>query len=167
MLSPKPISKASKSFSHGTKEADASSELKFITELGRSLLVTVHPKKVASRVAEAICRETRASVCAVVVELEQIGLVSGIVTAAGAEGKQDIVHRRRFEKWLGILPAQVSVWTENTAEFFLNEDFHEFEYVSPLHINGEVKGAVIVAFKSKKDCGETAKRLVDAATQMA
>lgn len=167
MFAPKPINKASKSFSHGTKDVEASSELKFITELGRSLLVTVHPKKVASRVAEAICRETRAVVCAVVVELEQIGLVSGIYASAGAAGKQNILHRRHFEKWLEILPAQVSVWTENRTEFFLNEDFHKFEYVSPLHINGEVKGAVIVGFEGKKDCGETAKRLIDAATQMA
>lgn len=167
MLSPKPINKASKPFSLTAKESEASSELKFITELGRSLLVTVHPKKVAARVAEAICGETRARVCAVVVELEQIGLVSGIFTCGSIEEKQDILYRRRFEKWLEILPAQVSVWTENASEFFLNESVHEFEYVSPLHINGEVKGAVIVGFAAKKDCGETAKRLIDAATQMA
>jgi len=33
---------------------DASAELKFISDLGRSLLFTVHPKKVASRVSSAI-----------------------------------------------------------------------------------------------------------------
>jgi two-component system NtrC family sensor kinase len=167
MLSPEPIKKASKSFSALTKETDASSELKFITELGRSLLVTVHPKKVASRVAEAICRETRAETCLVVVELEQIGLVSGTFLRSNEEAKQNILHRRRFEKWLEVLPPQVSVWTESNAEFLLKDDAHEFEYVSPLHINGEVKGAVIVAFNDKNDCSETAKRLIDAATQMA
>ena len=167
MLAPKQISKASKSFSLAAKETDASSELKFITELGRSLLVTVHPKKVASRVAEAICRETRAETCVVVVELEQIGLVSGTFASSGTGEKQNVLHKKRFEKWLEILPPQVSVWTENRAEFFLKDEAHEFEYVSPLHINGEVKGAVIVAFETKKDCSETAKRLVDAATQMA
>jgi len=167
MLAPKQIKKTSKSFSAMTKETDASSQLKFITELGRSLLVTVHPKKVASRVAEAICRETRAENCAVVVELEQIGLVSGTFAFKDAKAKQNILHKRRFEKWLGILPPQVSFWTENEAEFLLKEKAHEFEYVSPLHINGEVKGAVIVGFEGKKDCSEKAKRLVDAATQMA
>ena len=166
MLSPKPINKASKSFSLSTRETDASSELKFITELGRSLLVTVHPKKVASRVAESICRETRAEIAVVVVELEQIGLVSGTFAFRAEPAKQDILHKKRFEKWLEILPAQISVWSENSAEFFLSEDSHEFEYVSPLHINGEVKGAVIVAFQEKKDCSETSKRLIDAATQM-
>jgi two-component system, NtrC family, sensor kinase len=166
MLSPKPINKASKSFSLTTREPDASSELKFITELGRSLLVTVHPKKVASRVAEAICRETRAGICVVVVELEQIGLVSGTFTFDNAGAKQDILNKKRFEKWLEILPPQVSVWTQSDAEYLLKDEVHEFEYVSPLHINGDVKGAVIVAFKAKKDCSETSKRLIDAATQM-
>src|SRR5215213_42631 len=167
MLAPKQISKASKSFSLAAKETDASSELKFITELGRSLLVTVHPKKVASRVAEAVCRETRAETCVVVVELEQIGLVSGTFARSGMEAKQNVLHRKRFEKWLELLPPQVSVWTESDEEHLLKDDAHEFEYVSPLHINGEVKGAVIVAFGAKKDCSETAKRLIDAATQMA
>jgi two-component system, NtrC family, sensor kinase len=166
MLSPKPINKASKSFSLTTREPDASSELKFITELGRSLLVTVHPKKVASRVAEAICRETRAETAVVVVELEQIGLVSGTFAFEKADARQDSLHRKRFEKWLQILPPQVSIWTENNKEFLLRDAAHGAEYVSPLHINGDVKGAVIVGFKAKKDCSETAKRLIDAATQM-
>ena len=112
MLSPKPINKASKSFSFTTKDPDASAELKFITDLGRSLLVTVHPKKVASRVAEAICRETRSENCAVVVELEQIGLVSGTFVSENMGAKRDILQRRRFEKWLELLPPQVSVWTD-------------------------------------------------------
>jgi two-component system, NtrC family, sensor kinase len=51
--------------------------------------------------------------------------------------------------------------------FFLKNDSHEYEYLSPLHINGEVKGAVIVGFGAKKSCTETAKRLIDAAAQMA
>jgi len=167
MLAPKQIKKASKSFSARTQETDASSELKFITELGRSLLVTVHPKKVASRVAEAVCRQTRAKTCVVVVELEQIGLVSGTFACENGEARQNILHKRRFEKWLGILPPQISVWAEKDAEFLLKDKAHEFEYVSPLHINGEVKGALIVGFAEGKDCSETAKRLIDAATQMA
>ena len=43
---------------------DASAELKFISDLGRSLLFTVHPKKVASRVSSAIQHEADAEVCA-------------------------------------------------------------------------------------------------------
>jgi two-component system, NtrC family, sensor kinase len=167
MLSPKQTKKAPDSFPSLRKEKDASTELKFITELGRSLLVTVHPKKVAARVAEAICLEIRAKSCVVVVELEQIGLVSSTFASENNECGQNFLHKRKFKKWLGFMPPQISVWTENEAEFFLKNKDHEFEYISPLHINGEVKGAVIVGFERKVDCRETSKRLIDAATQMA
>ncbi len=167
MLAPKTIKSASKSFSAVRKETDALSNLKFITELGRSLLVTVHPKKVASRVAEAICLETRAKTCAVVVELEQIGLVSSTFASENSETKQNFLHYRKFKKWLEFLPPQISVWTETEAKFLLKDKTHGFEYVSPLHINGVVKGAVVVGFAAKKDCSEIAKRLIDAAAQMA
>ncbi len=58
------------------QNTNPASELKFITELGRSLLFTVHPKKVALRVAKAIRQEIGAEICAVIVELEHFGLVS-------------------------------------------------------------------------------------------
>jgi two-component system, NtrC family, sensor kinase len=167
MLSPKQTKKAPDSFPSLRKEKDASTELKFITELGRSLLVTVHPKKVAARVAEAICLKTRAKSCVVVVELEQIGLVSSTFASENNECSRNFLHKRKFKKWLEFMPPQISVWTENDTEFFLKDDNHEFEYISPLHINGEVKGAVIVGFERKVDCRETSKRLIDAAVQMA
>ena len=167
MLAPKTIKSASKTFSAGRKETDALSNLKFITELGRSLLVTVHPKKVASRVAEAICFETRAKTCAVVVELDQIGLVSSTFASENSETKQNFLHYRKFKKWLEFLPPQISVWTETEEKFLLKDKTHGFEYVSPLHINGAVKGAVVVGFVAKKDCSEIAKRLIDAAAKMA
>lgn len=167
MLAPKRIQKASKPLSSLAKDGDASSELKFITELGRRLNETVHPKKVASRVAESLCRETGAAACIVVVEIEQIGLVSGGFTSADANENQNLLHKRRLNKWLEILPPHVSFWVEEAQEFFLKSKDHNFEYVAPLHIHGAVKGAVIVAFKTKKDCTETRKRLIDAATQMA
>ena len=55
---------------------DTSNELRFISELGRSLLFTVHPKKVASRVAEAILNGVDASTCVFVAELDSIGLIT-------------------------------------------------------------------------------------------
>ena len=55
---------------------DASAELRFISDLGRSLLFTVHPKKVANRVSSAIQHTTGADICALVVELENIGVIS-------------------------------------------------------------------------------------------
>ena len=160
------MKKASKSLSVVKAESDDARHLKFITELGRRLLFSVHPKKVASRVAEALGAETGARLCAVVVELEHIGWVSGIY-GARENDRQNFLQKRKFEKWLELLPPQISVWTDNEKEFLLKKGAHGFEYVSPLHINGEVRGAVVVGFDEKRDCPESTRRLIDAATQMA
>lgn len=173
MLAPKQIkSKPDASASARRENIQPSSssarELKFIAELGRSLLFTVHPKKVALRVAEAIQREVGAAICAFAVELEQIGFINCAFTDEEAtETRGEFLQKERFKKWLAFLPAQISTFEENTGGFFLEGARHELEYVSPLHINGEVKGALIVGFANKKDCTEPAQRLIDAATQMA
>jgi two-component system NtrC family sensor kinase len=175
MLAPKRIKiksetyASAKSGAENSKSASSSRELKFIAELGRSLLFTVHPKKVALRVAEAVRAETNGKVCAMVVELEQIGLISCAFTAAG-EIKTNFLQKARFQKWLEFLPPQISTYKESDEEFLLRAASnapHDFEYVSPLHINGEVKGALIVGFEKKQNCTEAAQRLIDAATQMA
>ena len=152
-------------FSSERKSPDSSRELKFITELGRSLLVTVHPKKVVSRVAEAIQKELGAEICAVAAGLEHIGLVS-CAYAAGVP-KQNFLHKAKFQKWLEFMPPQISFLKENEKEFLLKSKSHALEYVSPLHINGEVKGALIVGFRTRQSCTDSAKRVIDAATQMA
>ncbi|MDQ3747565.1 MAG: hypothetical protein M3367_00915 [Acidobacteriota bacterium] len=50
-LAPRRIKRETESFSTARMNTDSSCELKLITELGRSLLFTVPPKKVALRVA--------------------------------------------------------------------------------------------------------------------
>jgi two-component system, NtrC family, sensor kinase len=165
MLAPKPSSKKTETFSPN-QNTDASLELKFIAELGRSLLFTFHPKKVASRVAEVLRREVGAEVCALVVELESVGFVCSGFDKHDRE-LTDFLRKPRFRKWLDFLPPQVSVCSDNEEEFLLTGETHKFEYVSPLHIGGEVRGAVVVGFAERGDCGETARRLIDAATQMA
>jgi two-component system NtrC family sensor kinase len=167
MLVPKKIKETAPAFSPRQKNVNSSPELKFITDLGRKLLFTVHPKKVASRVSESVQSEVGAEACAVIVELESVGFVSSAFDSEGMEKTNNFLQKRRFKKWLGILPPQVSVWSEDDNKFLLSGKSHAFEYVSPLHINGEVKGAVVVSFQKKQDCTETAKRLIDAATQMA
>lgn len=160
------LAKNTKVFSPQLIKQDPPSELRFITGLGRSLLSTVHPKKVASRVAEALQRETRAVGCLFVVELEQIGFV---VSAVNSEGKEDIklLDRKRFKRWIDILPPQISIWVEDEKHFLLKEKNHEFEYISPLHINGKVCGAIVVGFAKKQDCSENTRRMIDASAQMA
>ncbi len=146
--------------------ADPSDELRFISDLGRSLLFTVHPKKVASRVARAIQTGVEANVCAFVAELENIGVVSCAVDSKG-ELMTGFFDKGKFEKWLEFLPPQVGYCEEDSTEFLLTEATHAVEYVSPLHINGEIKGAIIAGFTDKDDFTESKGRLIEAATLMA
>ena len=80
---------------------DLADELKIISDLGRSLLFTVHPKKVANRVAEAILEGVNAEVCAFVVEVENIGLVKSAVNRDGTV-QSKFLSKSRFEKWLKL-----------------------------------------------------------------
>ena len=166
MLSAKEIKTGRSAFSSENKYVNSDSELKFITELGRRLLVRIHPKKVAEQVAVAIQSAVKMPVCALVVELENIGLVS---FAVGFENQTivDFLHRQKFKKRLEFLPPQISDSTDDTEKFLLKEKAHTFEYVSPLQVNGKVKGAIIAGFNKKHDCGEKVKQLIDAAAQMA
>ena len=128
---------------HADDKLDA---LKFISELGRSLLITVHPKKVASRVAEAVRSAVETDVCAFVAELENIGLIS---CAFNAEGELDtgFLRRERLDKWLAFMPPQIAYAEQEESEFLVNGD-HKFEYISPLHINGEIRGAIVIGFRA-------------------
>jgi two-component system NtrC family sensor kinase len=150
----------------GENPGAASEELKFISDLGRSLLFSVHPKKVAARVAEAICGGVGAAGCIFVAELKNIGLISCAVNEQG-EVLQGSLNKQRFEKWLEFLPPQVSYQQENDKEFLLKGKGHTLEYVSPLHINGAIKGAIVTAFAEQDDFNDSKAALIDAATQMA
>jgi two-component system NtrC family sensor kinase len=145
---------------------DASVELKFIADLGRSLLFTVHPKKVAERITDAIRRETGAMVCAMITELDHFGLVSACSITDPTSDESVILRRDRLRRWVEVLPPQVCVWSERSEDFFLDGDGHAFEFVAPLHINGNVRGAIIVGFDSPEDCPENSRRLIEAAAQM-
>jgi two-component system, NtrC family, sensor kinase len=141
-------------------------ELRFISELGRSLLFTVHPRKVACRVADAIQSGVEAELCVFVAELENIGVVSCAFDQKG-EIVSEFLDRGRFEKWLDLLPPQVGYTEDKKANFLLSGSMHGMEYVSPLHINGEIKGAIIVGFAKKTDFHEAKGSLIDTATQLA
>ncbi|MFN3420078.1 MAG: two-component system sensor histidine kinase NtrB [Pyrinomonadaceae bacterium] len=165
-----PLQSAAKPYTRSTQltasTGDAAAEIRFISDLGRSLLFTVHPKKVACRVADAIQNGVGAELCAFVAELENIGIISCAFDKKG-EIVSDFLNRTQLEKWLDLLPPQIGYLEENKGSFLLTGDMHSAEYVSPLHINGEVKGAIVVGFANKTDFSEGKASLIDAATQMA
>jgi len=166
MLTSLPPKKPESARSATAQPDDALSELRFISDLGRSLLVTVHPKKVASRVAEAILDGVDALACVFVAELDTIGLITSASTANG-ESDESLLRRERFEKWFGFMPPQIGYLEIDRSEFLIDGSEHEYEYVSPLHIDGEIKGALITAFVSSDDFSERKGRLIEAATQLA
>lgn len=165
MPRPSAANSTSTDLPHG-RNADPLSDLKFISDLGRKLLFTVHPKKVASRVADAVQSGVGAQGCLFAAELDNIGVVSCAFDTRG-EVLTGFLNRSRFEKWLELLPPQVGHGQESREEFLLDGVEHNFEYVSPLHINGKIRGALVVAFDSPSDLTEAKGRLIDAATQMA
>ncbi len=165
MPTPAKIKNVFRPLPSGGGALDSANELKFITDLGRCLLHTVHPKKVAMRVAEALQAYLDSEICAVVVEIHNIGLISS--AAGNGQPADDYLNKPQFERWLELLPPQMSYLQEDNQVFLLKNGSHEAEYVSPLHVNGEVKGAIIVGIKQKEYFSESKMRLVDAATQMA
>ena len=145
---------------------DNSNELRFISELGRSLLFTVHPKKVASRVAEAILNGVDAATCVFVAELDNIGLITCEMGRDG-EIEDGLLRREKFEKWLSFMPPQIGYSEADASEFMMAGSEHGCEYISPLHINGNIRGAIIVGFETEEEFTDRKIRLIEAATQMA
>ena len=139
--------------------------LAFISELGRSLLFAVHPKKIAARAAEGIVEEFGVDLCVVAVELDHFGLVCA---AFDLEGELDTrgLKRDKLRNWINLLPSKVPFVAESKSEFFFGKKKHDFEYVAPMHINGEVQGAVILGYSEDRHLDEVSQKLIDAATQM-
>lgn len=166
MLSTENPGKGTGRVPHNELPAESGAGMRFISELGRSLLKTVHPKKVANCVAASLLSGVGAHSCAVAVKLHHIGLVCTVISESDDDSCGDF-NKDRFSKWLTLLPSQVSFASGSPTKFFLGGDRHGFEYVSPIHIEGEVKGAVIVGFASESDCSKEVAQMIDAATQMA
>ena len=166
MLISSPPKKGVRPAHSDTPTNDAANDLRFVSDLGRSLLFIVHPKKVANRVADALLEGVGASACVFAAELQSIGLISSSATAGLKDGT-DLLMRNRFEKWLAFMPPQIGYCEEEKSEFMIAGDGHAAEYVCPLHIDGMIKGAIVTAFLDRADITEQNSRLIDAATQMA
>lgn len=158
-----PQTRNARALSTAVPAEDTANELKFISELGRSLLFTVHPKKAASRVASALQQRVDAVVCVFVAELENIGLISCAFDRNGESDEK--MDRAKIEKWLKFMPPQVGHRQDDADEFLLKGS-HACEYISPLRINSEIRGAIIMAFEDGAAADSSA-RLIEAATQMA
>ncbi|MEP6705992.1 MAG: response regulator [Pyrinomonadaceae bacterium] len=141
-------------------------ELRFLADLGRGLLRALEPGQVVRRVAGATYEAIGTSLCAAIVETEGKTAVCVFDREGSAEGLP-LIHEKRYTIWLASAAAAVAARIVERNEFLLLDDAHAVEYVVPIRFGGRTKGALIVAFDSPEDCGETECRLVDAAAQQA
>jgi two-component system NtrC family sensor kinase len=79
----------------------------------------------------------------------------------------EFLNRERFDRWLDFLPPQIGYTAGSKEDFLLASPEHELEYISPLHIDGHVRGAIVTGFASKNGFTERTERIVDAAAQVA
>ncbi len=140
-------------------------ELMFLADLGRSLLRTLEPEQVVRRVAGATYEGTDAVLCAVAANLYETGSAVCVFDREGsAEGPQSL-NMKRLESWLSTPYSLSSIFIDNRDDFFLRDEKHAVEYVSPLYFGGRAQGALIVGFDRAEACTESVRRLVDAAAQ--
>jgi two-component system, NtrC family, sensor kinase len=137
--------------------------LKLLSNFGKSLITQRSAGNVLKHIAESIAEITRGSFCAVFVYSEKIQKFGTDLTFSD---KTDLIKPNQIESWFNFLPTEVSAWQEDIAEFFVSGN-HQAEYVSPLILNGKVKGAIIVAFDKKTECDETKEQLIITAVQLA
>jgi two-component system NtrC family sensor kinase len=150
--------------------AGSNRELAFVADLGRGLLVALEPVQVVRRVAGMTYEATSAALCGAIIETEISAgareLVACVFDREGSAEDIALVADDRLRRWLATQPP-AAVLLENNAEFFLRDAGHRAEYVAPLRFGGRTAGALVVAFDSAADCGETEARLIDAAAQQA
>ena len=140
-------------------------ELMFLADLGRDLLRALEPEQIVRRVAGATYEGTAAVLCAVAVNVHEMGGAVCVFDREGSAEGEAHLHMDRLETWLDTPQSLSSIFFDKRDEFFLRDQKHIVEYVAPLCFGGRAQGALIVGFDRDEDCTESIRRLVDAAAQ--
>src|ERR1044072_6133308 len=140
-------------------------ELRFLSDIGRGLLRALEPEQLVRRVAGATYDALDASLCAAYVTVGRDNDAVCVFDREGGADDQTLLKHDAFQEWLRSPASANSLMLTQTSDFLLSDDDHTIEYVSPFRFAGRVKGALIVAFDRVKECGETERRLIDAAAQ--
>ena len=140
-------------------------ELQFLSDVGRGLLRALEPEQLVRRVAGATYEAIDASLCAAYVTVGQDKYALCVFDREGTGDRPSLLHIKAFEEWLRSTESANSLFITEKAKFLLDDDSHAAEYVSPFRFAGRAKGALIVAFDLREQCGETERRLIDAAAQ--
>ena len=142
-------------------------ELRFLADLGRGLLRALEPEQLVRRVAGATYEGTAAALCGAYVNLGDNTKAICVFDREGSAEDPSILDLRRLRAWLELPTTVGSRMVTEADQFLLRDEVHTVEYSAPLRFGGRTKGALIVAFDNREDCGETEARLIDAAAQQA
>src|SRR5829696_3098110 len=140
-------------------------ELRFLSDIGRGLLRALEPEQLVRRVAGATYEALDASLCAAYVTVGQDNNALCVFDREGAADDPSLLNSDALQDWLRSAESANSLFITEKKDFLLRDDIHAAEYVSPFRFAGRAKGALIVAFDLREECGETERRLIDAAAQ--
>ncbi|HVI72353.1 MAG TPA: ATP-binding protein [Pyrinomonadaceae bacterium] len=140
-------------------------ELRFLSDIGRGLLRALEPEQLVRRVAGATYEALDASLCAAYVTVVRDKHALCVFDREGSADDPSLLNSEALQEWLRSADSANSLFITETNKFLLDDDIHKAEYVAPFRFAGRAKGALIVAFDLREQCGETEQRLIDAAAQ--
>src|SRR5256714_2858026 len=140
-------------------------ELRFLSDIGRGLLRAPEPEQLVRRVAGATYEALDASLCAAHVTVGRDKHALCVFDREGAADAPSLLDSDALQEWLRSADSANSLLITEKSAFLLRDDIHVAEYVSPFRFAGRSKGALIVAFDRREECGETERRLIEAAAQ--
>ena len=140
-------------------------ELRFLSDIGRGLLRALEPEQLVRRVAGATFEAIDASMCAALVTVGRDKHAMCVFDREGSADDSSLLDTDAMQLWLRSAESANSFLITDKSSFLLRDDAHAVEYVSPFRFAGRSKGALIVAFDRREECGETERRLIEAAAQ--
>jgi two-component system NtrC family sensor kinase len=140
-------------------------ELRFLSDIGRGLLRALEPEQLVRRVAGATFEAIDASMSAAFVTVGREKHAICVFDREGAADDSTLLDTDAVQLWLRSAESANSFLITEKNSFLLHDDIHAAEYVSPFRFAGRSKGALVVAFDRREDCGETERRLIEAAAQ--
>jgi two-component system, NtrC family, sensor kinase len=140
-------------------------ELRFLSDIGRGLLRALEPEQLVRRVAGATYEAIDASLCAAYVVTGRDKDALCVFDREGAADDPSLLDGTRLQQWLRSSDSANSLLITEKESFLLRDTIHTAEYVSPFRFAGRTKGALVVAFDRREECGETERRLIEAAAQ--
>jgi two-component system NtrC family sensor kinase len=140
-------------------------ELRFLSDIGRGLLRALEPEQLVRRVAGATYEAIEAALCAAYVTVGKDKHALCVFDREGAADDPSLLNTAALQEWLQSGESVNPLFITEKSSFLLRDDLHAAEYVSPFRFAGRSKGALIVAFDLREQCGETERRLIEAAAQ--